>query len=218
MEIVEILNASPGVEKNWVEIFSTSTHHARWLTQVNVMLGEVSQKQIKIILKKFRDAKNFGQFLDKLVELAVAARFAEYHPLFMDESNPGPDIFLEQKEEYIEVKHVHVSDEEKAKLEDMVQNGNYREELRMGSYDSFKHDDSKSLSLLIRKAKEHVDVAIRQLQGFTGLIVMVYSVDFLRLTIEPKDAVAKRFENELEKYSQEKGRRVSFFKLSELLR
>lgn len=146
-----------------------------FVDKLDEVLDYVSDDQMEIILEKIKPITNLDQLLDKLFEFLVAHKYLDKAPIFNDDSESEPDIFLKKTEKYIEVKRVNNSDEQKEVIDLLAQKGGLY--LNGGKINS--KNQAVAERFVYKKACEHIDKAASQLEGRCGVIFLIYSLDLL---------------------------------------
>jgi len=193
-ELLEQSNTGKDYAQGLEESIKTE-HCFLYLQKIDILLNKSEIDQQKILKKNFNSIKQTGQLLDKLAELLIAYKFLDQGPKFFDDNDGKPDIYLQNNNKYIEVKRINISDEEKEIMNYFKSNPGC---MLARDISSKLSKQQKGEQALIKKAKEHINKAIGQLNG-EGIIYLVYDVDpsnkYANL-----DQREKNFENEIEFY------------------
>lgn len=161
--------------------------HCEFIERINEVLSSLDENQQKIVKQKFSNFDNLSQLYDKLYEILVAYRFFNKKPIFCDDANGGPDLFLEKTGEYVEVKSINNSDVQNDALEFMQKNNN-----RQSIKKTFNPvEESRKKSAVVKKVFEHINKACKQLRDKKGVIVLVYKID----TINNSNITGEDIEN-----------------------
>lgn len=144
-----------------------------WLLKLDILLYEMGYEQQEIITKNFRSIKQAGQLVDKLAELLVAFKFFDQKPLFFDDNDGKPDIYLERLGKSIEVKRINISDHEKQVINHLLLN---TEGVCIENSSNKLLCQDEMWNALIRKTKKQVKKATKQLKN-NGIICLIYCLD-----------------------------------------
>lgn len=215
-QLLNILGICQGDARQWVDQLRNGDPKPNWLARVDHMLSNLSSSQLDILRSKFKGVEDRDRLIDKLIEMLVGEEFVSETPLFSKDSAAGPDIYLKATKRYIEVKHINHSDDEKVIL-DQLRSRPIMESSRIGASGSFAIQDEAEYQLLLKQGKATVDTAASQLNGYVGLIYLVYSLDFTPLTILPKAHIARRFEDDMNLYAESVGQAITVKSLQRLL-
>lgn len=164
-----------------------------WLQKIDILLNKSEINQREILKKNFQSIKQTGQLLDKLAELLVAYKFLDQEPKFFDDNDGKPDIYLQKNNKYIEVKRINISDEEKGIMDYLKSKPG---QMLTRDISSKLLKQNKGEQALIKKAKEQIDKAMKQLNK-EGIIYLVCSFD---ITGYIKGLDLDNFKNEIESY------------------
>jgi len=208
MIIQEILKSSVSEEcLSWVEELERNLSEDiiyPYISRVNDFLKSIPEDQCLLLKNKFNGINNVYKMHDIISEIICAVEYKDYNPVFLKEEDgvKTPDIYLEKAREYIEVKRIQISDEEKAKL-------NTHELSGTAGRINKTQAEKEIFIFLKKKIREKIDRGKKQLDGKCGFIYLLYSIDFINLmpycmdNINLKDFLKKEIESYVKKYSQE---------------
>lgn len=109
------------VNKNYLnELFCVKKD---WITNADKLLESMDDEQQITMISNYSSIAEKDKLFDKLSEILVASIYFEEKPLFFDDTNGKPDIYLKNSEQYIEVKRLNNSDHEKWALDNLVNSG-----------------------------------------------------------------------------------------------
>jgi hypothetical protein len=143
--------------------------------RVNDFFKSLPAEQLEILKKKFNGLNDVFDLHNYLAEIVVAEKYSEDTPVFIAESRQKtPDIYLEKKKEFVEVKVIAPSNEYKKWEEMMDKMKSWSGNAKMRTKEEMK---SEYLPYLTRKAKEKIDDGINQLGSRNGFIYLLYRID-----------------------------------------
>lgn len=201
MDVFDLLNQSEvGKEYAYQLNLSVNIYGQNfypWVSRINKLLNYQSPEQREILKNKFKNFKDAEQLLDRLAEIIVATHFMEELPIFYNDIEGKPDIFLKESKnyKYIEVKRINISDEEKELIKQLTTN----KEIVARDLSSKLFTQEQQKNSLLKKTQEQIQKALIQLnrnlkEGEKGLIVIVYKLDQTGY-IGPLYIRKKEFEN-----------------------
>ncbi|MBL7021860.1 hypothetical protein ISR92_00830 [Patescibacteria group bacterium] len=145
--------------------------HYMWADNINSLLDSLSLPQKEIIIYNFTTQhKEVKYIIDKLTELLIAHKEISNRPIFFNDTDGNPDIYLNKTKKYIEVKRVNMSDQ-------LREHVNQSAELKESSETIDENTFDNNLTSLLKKSKDHIEKGITQLKGKNGKLIIVYSID-----------------------------------------
>ncbi len=139
-------------------------------------MSQLDIDQEKLIEHKFkRNFNNKYQLFDSMSEVLVAYRYLSKKPKFGNDTNGEVDIYLEVDDFYIEVKTLNNSDLQNNIISSLEGSGGSY----VGSNIINLYEEKRIENIVIKKAKELIEKACKQLYGKRGVIVLVYNLDVL---------------------------------------
>jgi len=147
-----------------------------FINRVNSVLTILDSSQNELMKKKFKTFSDIHQLYDKLSEILVAYRFLNQNPVFINEEEGGPDIYLSNDDKYIEVKTLNNSDFQNEAVEVMQNSGG----MFISTSTLDPNEELRKENAVYKKAYELICKACKQLENKKGVIFLVYSIDILR--------------------------------------
>ncbi|MBU6501018.1 MAG: hypothetical protein KGJ89_02740 [Patescibacteria group bacterium] len=162
----------------------------RAVENINKFLSNIEIPQQRILRKKFSSVGSLDQIFDKIAELLVAIELRDERPLFMEESDGGPDLYLQTSEKWVEIKRINESDDEKSFLEVL-------EKKKVIVSDSSEElaRQAGMVNAVNKKADDALSKATKQVGNRQGIIYLIYSLDLLGY----RESLAER-EKQFESY------------------
>lgn len=174
MNAFDLLELSKAGKEYSKKIKKNIKRCSNWLEKIDTVLSKLNSEQKCIIRKNFQSINNVYQLLDKIPEILVAYKFLDDGPIFFEDNQGRPDIYLEKTNRYIEVKRLNASDDQKKVFE--ILDSNPGKTLSGDSAD--KLDKQKLMKQgLFKKAKSHIDKAVEQIGNNNGIIFLLYWMD-----------------------------------------
>lgn len=153
------------------ESIKNGTHYG-WVLNIDHLLNLYPDQQ-SLLVKKFTPIKSISQFIDKLAEVLVAYKFLDQNVIFCEDESPGPDLYLEKLNEFIEVKRINNSNDQKEAIKWMLGERYSPPKLNEEKNDALKRE------ALENKVRYCIDKALKQMKGKKGKIFLIYSVDLI---------------------------------------
>lgn len=199
MDAFNLLGLSSAGKKYRKKVKSKINICKPWLGKINAVLLRLNSEQENIVRKNFQSINNVYQLLDKIPEILVAYIFLSEEPIFFEDNQGKPDIYLQKTDKYIEVKRLNISDEQKEIFETLDSNPD--KTLSGNSSDKLDKQELMKQGLL-RKAKDHINKAVKQIGSNKGIIFLLYWMDLNHYIDNLKDREIE-FKKEINLYFKE---------------